>query len=231
MHQSKSGIKDQRLEVRARENAARFPAPRREASLFPKPHSLNPNEQGFALLITLVVVSVVLAIGLSLLFVTTRQYILSVTANESEKAFQAAQIGLECLRYHRAQPDTADKFLRDNPTATIPLTCAGVTSNLVESTGDPIIDEGDHWLYRYFYSFDLDGDKCTEPSIYVADLRQYSGTETEVLLNISAYDEGLDTIRCTPGTVCTAIFSRGYNRPCGQFDSIYSIQREVTVEF
>lgn len=194
-------------------------------------HKQTKDSGGFALLITLVVVSVVLAIGLSLLFVTTRQYILSVTASESEKAFQAAQIGLECLRYHRAQPATADKFLRDNPTATLPLTCAGVTSHLVDSTGDPIIDEDNHWLYRYFYSFNLEDDKCTEPSIYVADLRQYSGSEEEVLLDISNYNEGLDTIRCTPGTVCTAIFSRGYNRPCGQFNSIYSVQREVTVEF
>lgn len=192
-------------------------------------HKSETREGGFALLVTLVVVSVILAIGLSLLFVTTRQYLLAVTANESEKAFQAAQIGLECLRYHRAQPTTLAKFLRDDLSdQTPPLSCAGVVSDVVNSSGDPLIVDGDdYWLYNYKYSFDFSGDQCTEPSLYVADFRDYGGPD----LTLDVSGEGLDTIRCTAGNVCTAIFSRGYNRPCDDLDAIYSIQREVTVQY
>lgn len=188
------------------------------------------NKEGFALLITLVVVSVVLAIGLSLLFVTTRQYLLAVTANESEKAFQASQIGMECLRYHRAQPTTAAKFLRDNnsdPTPT--LICGGNSSAVVNSSGQPVQNPvaAGAWLYNYRYRFNLGDDQCAEPSIYVADLREYDGAD----LNLAVSGEGLSQIKCTAGTVCTAIFSRGYNRPCNQLNSIYSIQREITVQY
>lgn len=185
---------------------------------------------GFALLITLVVVSVILAIGLSLLFVTTRQYLLAVTANESEKAFQSAQIGLECLRYHRAQPDTLAKFLRDDTSDPTPaLECAGEDSEVVNSSGQPImypVTTG-AWLYNYRYSFEFNGDQCAEPSIYVADFRAYNGPE----ISVPVSSEGLDTIRCFAGTVCTAIFARGYNRPCNDLDAIYSIQREVTIQY
>lgn len=190
---------------------------------------LHTQKEGFALLITLVVVSVVLAIGLSLLFVTTRQYLLAVTANESEKAFQSAQIGLECLRYHRAQPATLAKFLRDDLSDPTPsLECAGVTSAVVNSSGDPeVIDGGNYWLYNYRYSFEFNGDQCAEPSLYVADFRGYGGPD----INLAVSGEGLDTIRCTAGNVCTAIFARGYNRPCDDLDAIYSIQREVTIQY
>ncbi len=186
----------------------------------------NTVDRGFALLITLVVVSVVLAIGLSLLFVTTRQYVLAVMAIESEKAFQAGQIGMECLRYWRNQPEVVAEFLRDG-TYPNPLECAGVSSAVVESSGTPFSDG--HWLYYYLYSFDLSGDRCIQPAIYIADLRNYTGDEEVLELTISG--EGLSTINCAAGTVCTAIFSRGYNRPCDQLDSIYAIQREITIQF
>lgn len=187
---------------------------------------VSPLEKGFALLVTLVVVSVVLAIGLSLLFVTTRQYVLAVMANESEKAFQASQIGLECLRYWRNQPDVVSQFLRDQSYPD-PIECAGVSSSVIESSGTPF--SGGHWLYYYLYRFNLAGDRCVEPAIYIADMRNYTGSEDELIIPIS--NEGLSSIRCAAGTVCTAIFARGFNRPCNQLDSIYAIQREITIQF
>lgn len=191
------------------------------------PMFIIKQNRGFALLITLVVVSVVLAIGLSLLFVTTRQYVLAVMANESEEAFQAGQIGLECLRYWRGQPEMVAQFLRDSSGTPDPIECGDVSGAPVESSGTPFSDG--HWLYRYAYRFDLSGDRCVEPTIYIADLREYTGSDDVVDLAVS--NEGLDTISCAAGTVCTAIFSRGYNRPCDQLDSIYAIQREITIQF
>lgn len=190
-----------------------------------KKHS---NQKGFALLITLVVVSVVLAIGLSLLFVTTKQYLLAVTANESEKAFQAAQIGLECMRYHRAQPATRAKLLYEDTSNWPPsLACAGVTSNIIDSDANLPGAPVGAWLYKYQYRYNINN-SCIDTSLYIADYRE---SESDESYNISAQDEGLVEINCTAGTLCTAIFARGYNRPCGQLDSILTIQREITVEY
>lgn len=185
-------------------------------------------EQGFALLITLVVVSVVLAIGLSLLFVTTKQYLLAVTANESEKAFQAAQIGLECMRYHRAQPTTRAKLLHEDTSGwPPPLACAGVVSNIINSS--PILSGGPSgvWMYKYQYRYTIDN-SCIDTSLYIADYRESNSSQA---YNISGQSEGLTEVECNAGTLCTAIFARGYNRPCDQLDSILTIQREITVEY
>ena len=184
-------------------------------------------EQGFALLITLVVVSVVLAIGLSLLFVTTKQYLLAVTAIESEKSFQSAQIGLECMRFHRAQPTTKSAFLKENGASPPSLACAGVTPNNppgIQST--TLFNNSGRLLYNYRYQYTINGAQCAEPSLYIADLREATEDLTYNLTN-----EGLGTVECTAGTICTVVFARGYNRPCDQLDSIFTIQREITIEY
>ena len=185
------------------------------------------SNRGFALLITLVVVSVVLAIGLSLLFVTTKQYLLAVTAIESEKAFQSAQIGLECMRYHRAQPTTKQQFLRESGAWPPSVACAGMNPNIppgVQAT--TLFNNSDRLLYNYQYQYTINSTQCAEPSLYVADLRE---ADSDLSYNLT--DEGLGTIECTAGTICTVIFARGYNRPCDQLDSIFTIQREITIEY
>lgn len=182
-------------------------------------------EKGFALLITLVVVSVVLAIGLSLLFVTTKQYLLAVTAIESEKAFQSAQIGLECMRYHRGQPATKAQLLKESGSTPPSLSCAGInSSNLAQTT--TIYNNSGRLLYNYRYQYTIDDALCVEPSLYVADLREAT---TDLSYNVTG--EGLGTIECTAGTICTVVFARGYNRPCNQLNSIFTIQREITIQY
>lgn len=183
--------------------------------------------QGFALLITLVVVSVVLAIGLSLLFVTTKQYELAVAASESEKAFQAANIGLECMRYHRAQPNTLLTLLRESGTWPPSLDCAGVSPNSPPGVqGSTLYNQNNQFLYSYKYSYTTGIGQCIETSMFVSDVRNATAD-----FSYSISGEGLSTINCTAGTVCTAIFSRGYNRPCNQLNSIFTIQREITISF
>lgn len=194
-------------------------------STIPIMNRKNDKQEGFALLITLVVVSVVLAIGLSLLFVTTKQYLLAVTAIESEKAFQSAQIGLECMRYHRGQPSTKSALLKEGGAPPPSLSCAGVnSSNLVQST--TIYNNSDRLLYNYRYQYTLNDSSCVEPSLYIADL-----TSADTDLDYSVSGEGLGTIECTAGTICTVVFARGYNRPCDQLDSIFTIQREITIQY
>lgn len=191
--------------------------------------SLGKDKDGFALLITLVVISIILAIGLSLLFVTTKQYLLAVTANESEKAFQSAQIGLECMRYWRDEDSVRAKLLRDDLDNWPPsLSCAETSPNSppgVQAT--TLYNSSGSYLYRYRYQYDFNNNRCAETSMYIADVRDSS----EDLSYGPVTGEGFSTIECRSGTVCTVIFARGYNRPCDSLDSIYTIQRETTIEY
>lgn len=184
-------------------------------------------EDGFALLITLVVVSIILAIGLSLLFVTTKQYTLAVSANESEKAFQAAQIGLECMRYHRAQTDTLATLLREGGNWPPSLDCGGVSPDSPPGVQSATLYNGNNrFVYQYKYSYTINGSQCVQTSMYVSDLRTSTSDHSQ-----SISGEGLTTLECAAGTICTAIFSRGYNRPCTQLNSIFTIQREIAIEY
>jgi Tfp pilus assembly protein PilX len=65
-------------------------------------HSHHQSE-GFALILALLVASVALAIGLSLLDITVKQLTLNTTVQESEVAFQAAAAGMNCLQFARNQ--------------------------------------------------------------------------------------------------------------------------------
>lgn len=59
----------------------------------------NSSERGFTLLVAVIVSSLVLAIGLSILNITLKEFILSSIARESEYAFYAADAGMECALF------------------------------------------------------------------------------------------------------------------------------------
>lgn len=183
--------------------------------------------RGFALLITLVVVSIVLAVGLSLLQVTMKQLSLSSMARESEIAIYAANTGLECMQYARAHK--RDEFI-SGPATPPDVDCADTDSN-PEHTSETTLINGDSgvFLYKYAYQYDLPANEtCVDVSLYMADMREATADIGE---DISAQNEGLPIISCREGTVCTTIFSRGYNRPCDQLNSIFTVQRELTIEY
>lgn len=183
-------------------------------------------ESGFVLLLTLVIVSIVLAIGLSMLHITLKQLTLSNIARESEVAFHAASTGIECMQFHRAHPRTRSVFLS---AATAPsLDCADSLPVLAE-TGHEQIVSPNALLNNYQYRHSVDGDKCVETSLYMMDLQSYGSDVVDH--DISSNDEGLTSLSCEAGSVCTTIFSRGYNRPCDSLDSIFTVQRELTIEY
>lgn len=185
-------------------------------------NKLHSGEQGFALLLTLIVVSVVLAIGLSLLSITLKQFTLSSTARDSEMAIHAANSGLECMQYHRGRPATRTDLL--NGGAGPSLSCAG--SSPIYSATDHYINAGaNEYVYNYIYRYNLDATTCVETSMYLIDART---SPDEVTYEA---DEGLETLTCTNGVVCTTIFSRGFNRSCSSINSIRVVQRELTIQY
>lgn len=56
-------------------------------------------KNGFAILYAVLVTTVIVAVGLIMSNVTTKQIILSTTGRDSQKAFYAANAGLECALY------------------------------------------------------------------------------------------------------------------------------------
>ena len=191
--------------------------------------------EGFALLLTLVVISVVLAIGLSLLQITVKQLSLSSLARESTVAIYSANTGIECMQYHRSVPATRAKFLRDDEINWPPsVQCADENPTWTQTQTLIDNDQG-RFLYNYKYRYELAqgeagtaDDACVETSLYIADMRSATAD-----INYVVADEGLATIACDVNTssICTTIFSRGFNRPCDQLDSIFTVQRELTITY
>lgn len=201
--------------------------------------TFKKNESGFALLLTLVIITVILAVGLTLLQITMKQLSLSAIARESEIAFFAASTGIECMQYWRSFPPTRAALLKEDwdgqaydPSEPTYLNCADTPPVSYEEVTDLI----DNNVYGYKYTYNLSynpltttDDTCVDTSIYLIDLREESSDIDE---DISGLGEGLQEISCDAGTVCTTIFSRGYNRPCGAgLNSIFTVQRELTIEY
>lgn len=179
---------------------------------------------GFALLLTLIVVSIVLAVGLSLLDITIKQLSLSGTGRDSEAAFHAASAGLECAQYWRGQADS--EFRGGTGNAPLLDPCL---PNQDPADGSGAYDEptADVHHFEYEFTWGAENDRCTEIEVYVYDA---SSVSADLTYDIPNYDlpGSTDPETCvyTAGTVCTIAFSRGYNRACSNISSIGVIQRE-----
>ena len=185
------------------------------------------SQSGFALLMSLVVITIVLAIGLTILNITMKQLSLSSLARESEVAIYAASTGLECAQYHLNSQTMRELWLNydDDPddTSAPALPCAGQASEW-EETNHRFYTSPERNTFNYQYRYDLPTGQCTEISLHMIDASA-SGEAVEVLTN-----EGLDTLRCDGGNICTTIFARGYNRPCADRAALFTVQRELTLQ-
>ncbi len=80
----------------------------------------SQNKQGFVLLFSVLVSSLLLAIGLAIFNIGQKELVLSATARDSQFAFYAADTGIECAFYWDFQSGTF------SPGATQGITCSGV---------------------------------------------------------------------------------------------------------
>lgn len=196
-------------------------------------------QSGFALLVSLVVVSVVVSVGLVMLDITTKQLQLSTNSVDSEVAFHAANAGAECALYWRDRAN--DEIVGDPADLTID---PGGTIDDVECFDDDIGDidsvsvlsDTDGEIFKYNFSFDWSGvEGCTEIDMLVglADF-DASGDLTlsyaDTVTHVPGYPSGQD-FTCPASSQCTVVASRGYNKACADIDAIGTVQREVLLEF
>ena len=199
-----------------------------------KEHS---QESGFALLMTLIVVGVVLSVGLSILDLSIKQIRLSTNAKESEISFHAANAGMECARYWRRE--NADEMEKGE---VITPTCFGVSAGTItplDKNNLPgtaaVVGLGDVFLYSYEFTWGpSNAVRCTQVDTLVASSSPAgTGATTTNMTDIfPGYPEDTDgpDSYCVAGSRCTVVSVRGYNRPCSTSNGYGTVEREVLLQ-
>ncbi len=187
-------------------------------------------EQGFALLMTLIVVTVVVAIGLTVLDLSTKQIRLSTNAKDSEVAFHAANAGMECARFWRRQASTLMET--GSPVSPSCFGSALYSNNRVRITSNV---SGDGEVYKYDYAFSwAAGSRCSQITTLVASSTSQGAGLTigNITALVPGYPGGsLNEKECAAGERCTVLSVRGYNKPCNDVSGYGTVQREVLLQF
>jgi len=201
------------------------------------------NQEGIALLVTLLLMGVLMGIGTSLANVTLRQYQISSIALASEIAFYAADAGVECIMYHDMPKTGPGKFdLDSNSAQRAPVTSLdcmddtlrddsvggnGTCSGCVNSTQ---VESGEEQRFQFNWNNDFNASGGRSFPYVCTDVSIYKFYSTSALVPIIV--EGVN-IRpgssCPQNGTCTVIKSRGYNVPCANITSAAKVvEREIT---
>jgi len=203
---------------------------------------INKKQTGFALLMTLIVVSVVISIGLSILDLTIKQLKLSTDSKDSEIALHAANAGLECAEYWRNFVTTPPANPDIESGAPFPITCFGVTDAETKTAvaftapAPAVTANDDVQKYVYEFSWGTPVNRCTRVTMVLFTSDNSSGgvnvTEAEMIAQVPGYPKqaGNPPKFCEPGGRCTVTSVQGYNRTCTNTDLHGTIQREVLLE-
>ncbi len=180
-------------------------------------------QSGFSLLLAMIVASVALAIGLSLLDLSMKEIELAASSRDSEIAFQAANAGLECARYVRRSNTSA--ILSQND---ITSDCFGGSNTLTaNASGNEVQYE------REVTGWDPSGNGtplCIRYDIYTVDNSGGSNPVAKSFVDqLGVTRNNFD--QCQAGDICSVAIARGYNVPCADIGNVYTVQRELSAEF
>jgi Tfp pilus assembly protein PilX len=193
----------------------------------------SATQSGFALLMTIIVVGVVTAIGLSVLDLSIKQVRLTTLSRDSENAFHAANAGLECARFNRLLL-SSDMEAGD----AVGPTCFGTTLTSNNPTtpvaADYIASDGQAYLYTWQYTWGTGLDtRCSRMNILVASTTPTgSGIELDTTyMGDSNFPGYVGTFTCEASARCTVISVQGFNKACSAINQPGTVQREVLLEF
>ncbi|MFM2340138.1 MAG: hypothetical protein RLZZ360_774 [Candidatus Parcubacteria bacterium] len=193
----------------------------------------NQYNQGFALLMTLLVVGAVVSITLAVIELTIRQLNLSVTAKDSEIAFHATNAGLECARYVRRVASSSFEVF-GTPPNTVSFECFNTTSDLTLTSYAGLTINGNGEIYRYTGSVTWGtNDRCSVIDMIVMLVPDTEVTDLEIT-NLTSLYAGFPagtTKSCSPGAYCTVAEVVGYNRSCANINVPGTVRREILLEF
>jgi len=196
------------------------------------------NQSGFALLVTIILVSVILSIGLSILDLSIKQLRLSSNSVSSEVAFHAANAGAECARYWRRERE--NQFINGSPLANI--SCFDAPPTSVSPTQIPTSPPsagraytsggGVAYQYQYEFTWGTNLRRCTQINTVVARANLTGSGVTVYHMDdlIDGYPRNLN-FSCDPGSRCTVISVKGYNQPCAPSFGRGTVQRDVLLQY
>lgn len=186
--------------------------------------------EGFALLLAIVIASILLAVGLTMLSITVKQLTLSSIARESEIAFHAAAAGMECIRYHRRENDTlqfTDAVTADGAAPVID--CFDQSSQSSDREDERAVNS-DGYTNEFHYEFDWgDGGtaRCSQVDLYVM-----MGIADSYVDDFSDVSAVIDDKTCPVGGACSVVIARGYNKSCTDLaNGLATVEREITAQF
>lgn len=164
--------------------------------------------RGFTVLFSVLIASIVLVIGLSILDLTLKQLLLAGVVRDSEEAFQAATAGIECALYHDSVNDSFDV---DPPQGgAVSINCFNISAN---SGGAALSGE------EQLFEFDL-SDRCARISVY-----KFFDAGSDVSMS------PLSSRTCPANRECTVVRVRGYNNACGSLTAEGTVERELSASF
>jgi Tfp pilus assembly protein PilX len=192
-------------------------------------------QSGIALLMTMMVLSVVLAVTLAIVELSLKQLALSVDSRDSEIAFHAANAGLECARYTRR--NASSSFENGANSAT--LKCFGVSTTIVKvattsiavaTTSNGAIGK----IFRYQKSVSWGGNRCSEIDV-ITMVVSTSSPASLIMAPLSGKSlfPGYPTATksCAAGGTCTIASVAGYNSLCSATSTDGVLKRQVLLEF
>ncbi len=207
---------------------------------------IRRNEEGIALLVTLLLLGVLLAIGASLLNITLKQYQFSGMALASEVAFQAANAGMECILYYdnlstsvfdvpgngdeQSNQPVINCMNTGNVGAVNP---SGANNN--NGTGDTNNNGKTVSGGQQMFEFEWGSPRvCSQMSVY-----KFYSTDSTVDVEIDGVsyrtdgsDADLDPDPCPQGGICTVVQARGYDVPCSDVGTAARVvEREYTIVY
>lgn len=162
--------------------------------------AIKKTQRGFALLIAVIFMSVMLSIGLALGSLGYKQQVLASSAIQSQYAFYVADAALECALYFDQQQNLF-AYPTPQPASAPLMTCDGINATFPPAYPTGIISyTATRWVITERLSLDS-GKRCADVTVY----KPPSGTGTTYLFS-QGYDVSCDTVASPNGA---RIVSRG----------------------
>ena len=178
-------------------------------------HFVHTNEnRGFALLVAVLVSSLVLAIGLSIITITLKQLQFSNIGRESEIAFFAADAGMECGLYYDYSTN-GGHF--DFGTGNSTISCMGGNINI-----NPSAIVASTQTVNFQTTWGTSPTVCADVTV-----KKYFNATSPVSIDASAGDI------CPAGVTCTRTVSKGYNVACSAISTsnLRTVERTLKAVF
>lgn len=184
------------------------------------------NQRGFTLLFSILVSTLVISIGATIMSIAIRQTILSGTARESQYAFYAANTALECAFFwdNIELPDNVAEFVFPVGNTEDPIgdqsivTCAG--GNIITGSGFPGGNFSEAWIQSYSEQTNL-----TTFKMVIQSHDPITISSPQICAEVTVQK----TLDSTTGIVDTSISAKGYNT-C-DLSNPRAVERGIILEY